>query len=74
MSKKQQVIDYLLNRRKGDIVTVRRMRYDLSDNGIYAISRATILAAFDQLRDDGWADKWGGGRSTRWYIREKQRD
>ena len=71
MSKKSDIQSYLLDQRRGDTVCVKWLRSDLSDCADIRASRSTIRAALNEMRIQGQAQRWGGGRSVRWHINTK---
>ena len=70
MSKKADIQAYLLDRRRGDTVCVKWLRYDLNDCADIRASRSTIRAALNEMRVSGLVQRWGGGRSVRWHINQ----
>jgi len=73
MTKRAEIEEYLLERRRGDIIQTKWLRYDLWDKAHISASRSTVRTVLASMETRGFVDKWGGGRSTRWYIRKKAR-
>ena len=72
MSKKLAIQTSLLEHKRGETTAMRWLKFDLLVNADIPASRATILSVLTEMLDAGTAQKWGGGRSTRWHINREQ--